>query len=93
MCFGSGLLFFNRESDKRQAVNTRLSSPSEASVITKPHRMVKKKVINSYGELGFPVLHVCFSCDFNDRSKIYPIRCRLLFGSLKIFVKCGKNVL
>lgn len=32
-----------RESDKRQAVNTRLSSPSEASVITKPHRMVKKK--------------------------------------------------
>ena len=38
------LYFFNRELDKRQAVNTRLSSPSEASVITKPHRMVKKKV-------------------------------------------------
>lgn len=37
-------LLFNRESDRRQAVNTRLSSPSEASVITKPHRVVKKKV-------------------------------------------------
>ena len=36
--------FFNRELDKRQAVNMRLSSPSEASVITKPQRMVKKKV-------------------------------------------------
>lgn len=33
-----------RELDKRQvAANTRYSSPSEASVITKPHRMVKKK--------------------------------------------------
>lgn len=32
-----------REQDKRQAASTRLSSPSEASVISKPHRMVKKK--------------------------------------------------
>lgn len=32
-----------RELDKRQVTNTTFSSPSEASVITKPHRMVKKK--------------------------------------------------
>ena len=29
-------------------MNTRLSSPSEASVITKPHRVVKKKVTISF---------------------------------------------
>ncbi|XP_073248059.1 MAPK/MAK/MRK overlapping kinase-like [Porites lutea] len=32
-----------REQDKRQAANTRLSSPSEASIISKQHRIAKKK--------------------------------------------------
>ena len=52
-------IIFNREVDKRQAVNTRLSSPSEASVITKPHRVVKKKVtILSFCTVNLVCWHV-----------------------------------
>jgi len=32
-----------RDQDRRHAASTRMSSPSEASVISKPHRIVKKK--------------------------------------------------
>ena len=68
---GSNAIFFNvREADKRQAVNTRLSSPSEASVITKPHRIVKKKVtFLSFPTVNLVCLHVYFSSDTTIKAK------------------------